>query len=55
MDRLYDFGGDSAKEHKITCACGHITEVSGPDDAEYNMDIFVKCVCGVSLHFVIPG
>ena len=53
---MYDFGGDSAQTYSESCECGRVIEVSTQTDncPEYYTDVYVKCVCGKSVAFLLP-
>ena len=54
MTDIYDFGGEHSQPCKKKCECGKVIEVSSQDDSEYQFDVYVKCDCGRSVHFVLP-
>ena len=51
-----DFGGCDAQLYTKICACGNTIEVSTQKDdvPEYYTDIYIKCSCGKSVHFILP-
>jgi hypothetical protein len=54
--RIFDFGDPDACTYSAICECGRKIEVSAQKDhfSEYITDVFVRCICGKSVHFELP-
>ncbi len=55
---MYDFREDIAQTYIETCkGCGRVVEVSIQQDHgsnEYDAEIYVRCLCGGSVRFLLP-
>jgi hypothetical protein len=56
MNSAYDFNGKYAQTYTEECECGKEVSVSTQQDEqpECYTYVFVKCVCGKSVGFVLP-
>lgn len=56
-NRMFDFGSPYAETYTEFCKCGRKTQVSGEpnDGAVILIELYVKCECGASIEFKLPG
>jgi hypothetical protein len=61
VPRIFDFGAPGATQYISNChRCGHVVALStaavNPNDCNtaYDLDIYVRCVCGASVMLSIP-